>query len=145
MHRLREWDTVVTVDVPGLIGDTAQVVVLADGTVVVEEGEPGPASARALAAVRIPPPCRVRLVRRDGDLWAVAARTIEVVEIQPDPGGTELEVEWDGEERSVRLDGVPRLVPLPELGPVRRGRPVPYVGAFHRLHGTTWEAEIAQL
>lgn len=145
LHRLREWDAFATVHAPGLIGDEAQVVLLVDGTVVVEEGEPGPASTRALGAVRLAPPCRVRLVRRDGDLWAVAARTIDVVELRPDPGGTEIAVEWDGTERSVRVDGVPRLVPLPELGPVRRGRVVPYAGVLHRLHGTAWEAEIAEL
>lgn len=129
----------------GLQGDAVTVVVLSGGVHVLEEGEPGPRLDLVLRAVRLEAPYRARLLRRAGDLWAVAARSIDVVELSPDPGGTEIEVEWDGGERAVRVDGVPRLVPLPELGPVRRGRVGPYAGALHRLHGSLWEAEISEL
>lgn len=110
-----------------------------------EEGEPGQQVTVALQALRLDPPYRASLRRRSGDLWAVAARTIDVTRLLSDPGGSEIEVEWDGQERSVRVDGVPRLVPLPELGPVRRGRVSPYAAVLRRLDGDLWETEIAEL
>lgn len=145
LHRLREWDAVATVGAPGLHGREAVVVLLRDGTVVVEDGEPGPRVRRALDALRLTPPFRARLLRREGDIWAVAGRALRVVELAPDPGGDEIEVEWDGRERAVRVDGVPRLVPLPELGVVRRGRVAPYAALLRRLHGSRFEAEVAEL
>lgn len=145
VHRLREWDAVATVEAKGLDGDVATVVVLPGGAHVLEEGAPGPHLDVALRVLRVEPPYRARLLRRSGDLWAVAARAIEVTQLLPDPGGGEIEVEWDGHERTVRVDGAPRLVPLPELGPVRRGRVSPYVAVLRRLHGDTWETEIAEL
>lgn len=118
---------------------------LADRTLVVEEGEPGARAAALLATLRLRPPYRARLLRREGDVWAVAARRIAVVALAEDPGGDAVEVEWDGAERAVRVDGVPRLVSLPELGHVRGGRVAPYAASLHRLHGTVWEVELAEL
>jgi hypothetical protein len=135
----------VTAEVVGLHGDAAVVVALRGGVHVLEEGEPGSQLAVALRAVRLDPPYRARLQRRHGDVWAIAARTLQLIELEPDPGGDEILVEWDGRERSVHVDGVARLVPLPELGPVRGGRVAPYAGVLRRLHRTTWEIEISEI
>jgi hypothetical protein len=121
------------------------VVVLADGIVVVEDGEPGPALLEVLWEITVEPPLRARLNRREGDVWSVGARRIETVDLDSDPGGALVEIAWDGSERTVRVDGVPKLVPLPELGPARAGVVEPYAATLWRLFEDTWEIELALL
>jgi hypothetical protein len=135
---------VATAEVPGIHGDQAVLVALDHG-LVTEEGEPGPRAAALLDVLRLAPPYRARLLRRTGDVWAVAARRIATVELPVDPGGEEVEVAWDGRERAVRVDGVPRIVDLPELGTIRRGRVAPYLATLRRLRDATWEVDVVEL
>ena len=100
LHRQREWDAVATLEGEA-DGDEVWFVVLADGTVVGEGGDADPASFRA--AVSVAPPFRAHAVRRDGTTWAVAARRIETAELDDEPAGNEIEIAWDGAERSVRI------------------------------------------
>ena len=90
--RPREWDAVVTADVPGLSGDELRFVVLDDGTLLVEEGadtdDPTPL-ADALDGT-LEPPYRAEARRRAGTTWAAGARRIEVAELEEDVNGDEL-------------------------------------------------------
>ena len=80
--RPRRWDSVVTVEAPGIDGDERDFVLLADGTLIGEDAD------KPLAeAVDLDPPFRAQAVRRGDDLWAVAANRITVVELDVDPGG----------------------------------------------------------
>jgi hypothetical protein len=143
LHRQREWDAVTLVDAPDVGGDDLWFVVLADGSIVHEEGAADPGALTEALALQ--PPLRAHAVRRDGALWAVAARRIETAELARDPGGDSVELSWDGVERSVRIDGEPTLAGVPELEQLGAARHATYVVRATRLIGSTWEIAVAPL
>jgi hypothetical protein len=134
LHRPREWDAVVTVDAPGLKGDRAVFVALPGGDLVVEDG-PDDLEALATALEReLKPPYRAEAVRREGELWAVAGRRIELIEL-PGVAGEEVELTSNGEERTLLIDGERSFGSIPALerpGHVVRAR---------RVDGELWELE----
>jgi len=143
LHRQREWDSVATLAAPELVGDECWFVALPDGMLVTEEGD---GNAQALnRAVALSPPYRAHAVRRAGDLWAVAATTIETVELAEDPGGSSVELSWDGRERTVRIDGRPTLAGLPELERLGEERYSTYIVTAAKLSGRVWEVLVAPL
>ncbi len=141
--RAREWDTVATVEVAGIKGDAVHFVALPDGSLVVEEDEPDGSLAPLADAVEeeIAAPYRAEAVRREGNLWAVAARRVQVAEL-PGLAGDELELTVRGQERSLRLDGervfglVPSLERLIQSDSVVRGE---------RIDGDLWEIRVDAL
>src|SRR5213593_4591415 len=92
--RPREWDAVATVEAPELAGDSLEFVCLPDGTLLLDEevdaDAAGPLADALEQAVR--PPYRAQAVRRAGPTWAVAARSIEVVELPERLDGGEIVV-----------------------------------------------------
>ena len=116
-------------------------VALPNGDLVVDEDEPDD-TLRALAEAveeTIEPPYRAEAVRRDQDVWAVAARRVQVAEL--DAPGDEIELVVSGGERTLAVDGergfgsVPRLEQIGErLGPA-------YVVRARRLDEQLWEVE----
>ena len=144
LHRPREWDAVLTVEAPDVPGDEGWFVVLADGRVLVEE-EQGGDVGRLARAVTVPAPFRAHAVRRGPDTWAIAARGIDTVELDVDPGGEAVELAWDGVERTVRIDGEPTLAGVPELERLGASRHAAYVVTAARLTGSTWEVAVAPL
>jgi hypothetical protein len=143
LHRQREWDTVATVDVTDAEGDEVRFVTLADGSVHVESGDAD--AGRFRPAVTLSPPFRARAVRRGGATWAVAARRIETVELADGPAGHEIELAWDGAERTVRIDGVPTLAGVPALERLAAERHRTYVVTAARLAGDVWEVAVSPL
>ena len=143
LHRHREWDAVVTVAAPDLAGDELWLVALVDGRVVVEEGEGD--AAQLVRTLDRPAPYRAHAVRKAGHTWAVALRAIDTVELEHDPGGTFVELAWDGVERSVRIDGAPTLAGVPELECLASERHAAYVVTASRLVDTVWEVGVAPL
>jgi len=145
--RQREWDAVKLVEAPGTAGDDGEFVVLADGRVLVESGsvfEPGPLAAALDGAVTAP--YRAVAVRRD-ELWAVGACRIEVVQLDPSPDGSELELTWNGVTHLLTVDGAPasptRAEALERIATGRvRGS---YAAHAHRLEGELWEIRILAL
>jgi hypothetical protein len=138
IQRPREWDAVVTAEAPGIKGDRARFVALSHDVLLIEEG---PDDVEALAAAvegKLVPPYRAEAVRRDRDLWAVAARAIEVVEL-PGVAGTEIELATHGAERTLVVDGQQSFGTIPALE-----RPEQVVRA-HRLDGETWEVLVHKL
>ncbi len=143
LHRQREWDTVATMDAADAAGDEVLFVVLADGSVHVESGEGD--AGRFRPAVTLEPPFRARAVRRSGATWAVAARRIETVELADGTPGDEIELAWDGAERTVRIDGVPTLAGVPTLERLAAERHRTYVVTAARLAGDVWEVAVSPL
>jgi hypothetical protein len=139
IQRVREWDAVVTVRAADLRGERAEFVALSDGTIVIEDG---PDSLEPLAdalEAELPPPYRAEAVRRDGSLWAVAGRSIELVEL-PGIAGEELELATRGSERTLLVDGESTFFgTIPALE-----RPEHVVRA-RRVDGETWEVDAAPL
>ena len=138
LHRVREWDTVTTVEAPGLTGDRSEFVALSRDEFVVEEG-PGAVAPLADAVAReLTPPYRAEAVRRNDELWAVAARRITVITL-PGVTGNEIELASQGEERTLLIDGERQFGSLPALerpGHVVRAR---------RIDGETWEVTVDPL
>jgi hypothetical protein len=116
--------------------------VLADGSLVREAGDADPAPFGE--TISVPPPFRAHAVRRDGTTWAVAARRIETVELHG-AGGDEIEIAWDGSERTVRIDGEPTLGGVPVLERLAAARHSTYVVTAARIAGDVWEIAVSPL
>ena len=144
--RPRRWDAVETVEAPGLRGSEVHFVVLPDRGVVVEEDE----SEEALTALAegveraIEVPYRAEAVRRDGDLWSVAARRIRVVEVKG-LDGDEAELTNLAGERQLVVDGTRTLHPAPALAHAGEAEGADYVVRAERLDGDLWEVEATPL
>src|SRR5687767_12841291 len=69
--RGRTWDAVASAHAPGLPGETATFVVLADGTIVVEDDLPDGALESLVEALErsVRPPYRAAAMRHEGDVW----------------------------------------------------------------------------
>jgi hypothetical protein len=145
LQRLREWDTVVTVDAPPLRGDQAQFVALPDRTLLVEEGDDDLAPLAEAVEAQLEPPYRAEAVRRHETLWAVAARAIEVVELPEDPGGDEITLTARGGERELLVDGARTFGSWPALERLAEGRYEAYAVRAARLDGDVWEVEVSPL
>ena len=143
IHRQREWDAVVTVLAPDLAGDELWFVALSDGRVVVDDGAADPAAMVPMLGRQAP--YRAHAVRRDERVWTVAVRGIETIELTRDPGGSFVELAWDGVERSVRIDGEPTLAGVPELERLGAERNVAYVVTAARLVDDVWEIGVTPL
>lgn len=143
--RQREWDSVATVRAPDIDGNELAFDVLPDRTVLVEDEEgDAPLAPLADAVEReLKPPYRAKAVRQSDELWAVAARTIEVVRLRGQVGDTiELSVR-DG-ERALAVDGSREFGTIPELEALA-GSHADYVVRAERLDGDWWEVKVDPL
>jgi hypothetical protein len=146
LARRREWDVVAAVEAPELKGNEVAFDVLPDRTVLVDQEE-GDADLGPLAdAVErdLQPPYRARAVRQSQELWAVAARTIEVVEL-PDQEGDAIELTKRGDEHMLVVDGTKEFGSVPALEQLASGRHRDYVVRAERLDGNWWEVRVDPL
>jgi hypothetical protein len=148
LARQREWDAVATAEGPGVAGDEVEFVALADGRLVVETAseDVDPHTLAAALAPSIDAPYRAVAIRRE-DLWAVGARTIDVVRLDPSPQADDLELTWDGATLALVSDRMPadpgRAAALERLARQRqRGS---YVARAHRLADDLWEVLVLPL
>jgi hypothetical protein len=144
--RQREWDAVATVLASDIAGNELAFDVLPDRTVLVDEEE-GDASLAPLADAverELQPPYRARAVRQSDDLWAVAARAIEVLQL-PGRGGDAIELSVRGGERMLSVDGAREFGTVPELESLGEGRHSEYVVRAERLDGDWWEVKVDPL
>jgi hypothetical protein len=143
----REWDATAVAEAPGLEGDAVDFVVLPDRSVLVEE-EAGDAPLEPLAAAleeTLEPPYRAHGVRRTDAAWAVGARKIEVLELEPDVEGETIELSSVGGERALAVDGSSSLGRIPQLEAAGEARARDYVLRARRLDGSLWEVDVTPL
>jgi hypothetical protein len=147
LQRFREWDATATTEATGLEGDEVSFVALPDGSLVVDEegGDESPAPLADAIEEQLRPPYRARGVRRHGDVWAVAASKIEVVDLEPDVAGDELELVVRAGERTLTVDGARTFGSAPQLERLAERRSPDYVVHASRLDGSLWEVRIAPL
>jgi hypothetical protein len=145
LHRPRRWDAVAVLDADSLEGDEATFVALADGTYVVERGDPAFDPTLLARGLELEPPYRAEAVRRSGSTWAAGARAIVVVEMSRLASGDELQIVFDGTERSVLVDGSPTLASVPELEELAAARFDTWVVRAARLRDVLWEVEVGSL
>jgi hypothetical protein len=103
LQRARRWDVVVVAEAPELDAGRALFVAL-PGRLLVEDGPEGVEALADAVDAELPRPYRAEAVRRERGLWAVAANTIEVVEL-PGIAGDELELISSGADRMLSIDG----------------------------------------
>jgi hypothetical protein len=139
--RPRRWDAVVAAQAPDVQGDRVEFAALPDGTLVVEE-EQGKGNLGALAEAletQLDPPYRAEGVRQNDDVWAVAGRRIEVLELAAE--GEEIELTEHGGERALVVDGAQVFGTIPELETAGRRQGEAYVVRARRLDGDLWELQ----
>jgi hypothetical protein len=144
-HRLREWDAVGSASVPDLAGDELEFVALADETIVVEDDISDEALSALAAAVEgsLEPPYRARAVRREGGVWAVAARAIAVAEV-PGVDGEEVELAVQEGRRTVVVDGEEAFGLVPALEALGAGLEA-FVVRASRIDDDLFEVEVSAL
>jgi hypothetical protein len=139
--RERQYDAVATTEAPDAAGDSARFVGLADGSLLIEEGD-GDLTALADAIEHeIARPYRATAVRRGESTWAVAAHRLRVIEL-PEPGGDEVELALRGDDKTLVVDGNRSFGTLPELEQLADGDAVIRAS---RLDGTLWEVRVDPL
>ena len=143
--RPRRWDAVASADAPGLTGDEVHFVALPNGDLVVDEDEPRDTVTPLAEAVEasLAPPYRAEAVRREDDLWAVAARSVEVAEL--DAAGDEIELTVNQDERGLVIDGERALGSIPTLERLGEREGSTYVARARRLDDRLWEVEVNPL
>lgn len=139
--RERQYDAVATTEAPDASGSGAVFVALADGSLLVEDGEGDLTPLADAIEQAIPRPYRATAVRRDGDTWAVAAHRLRVMEL-PEPGGEEIELVLNGDERTLVVDGNRSFGTMPELEALATGDAVIRAA---RLDGSLWEVRVDSL
>jgi hypothetical protein len=145
VHRPRAWDVVVTAALPERTGDEAEFVSLPDGSLVIDEedGDGDLTPAAETVESQLEPPYRAHAVRRRGDVWAVAARKIEVATLSAD--GEEIELSEHDGSRTLIVDGTHAFGGNPELEALGRRVGDSYVVRARRLDGDTWEVSVDPL
>jgi hypothetical protein len=139
LARPRRWDVVVSAEAPGIGGHEVEFVTLPDGSLIVDE-EQGEGDLTLLAEAvetQIDPPYRVRGVRKRNDVWAVAARRIEVATFTAD--GHEVDLSQHGGVKTLAIDGLPAFGSIPELEAIGGRQGGSFVVRARRLDGDTWE------
>jgi hypothetical protein len=139
--RPRRWDAVASAEAPGLAGDEVHFVALPGGDLIVDEDEPADTLAPLADAVEqtVEPPYRAEAVRQREDVWAVAARRVEVATFEAE--GERIEVVAGEAGRTVTVDGERAFGTIPELERIGLAEGESYVVRATRLEQTLWEIE----
>ena len=145
--RQREWDAVATAEAPELPGSELEFAVLTDGTVLVDEEVAEGALAPLAEAVEqaLQPPYRAVAVRRDGSVWGVAARSMQVVDVEQEISGDTVSLAVQQGERTLLVDGRPAWESIPALEAYGAGAHSDFVLTAERLEGSLWAVEVNPL
>jgi hypothetical protein len=146
MARPAVWDISTTVTAAGIAGDRVEFATLPAGDMIVDT-ETGDADLSPLADAvekQLKPPYRVLARREDDDLWSIAARTIDVVELTFD-GGDEIELVENEGSTELRVDGKPWNQEIPELERAGETLGADFVVQADRLDGDLWEIRASAL
>jgi hypothetical protein len=139
--RERQYDAVVTAEAPDVQGDSVRFVGLEDGSLLIEEGDGELTPLADAIEQEMARPYRATAVRRGETTWAVAGHKLRVVEL-PEPGGDELELVLNGDEKTLVVDGNRSFGTMPELERLADGDAVIRAA---RLEGTLWEVRVDPL
>jgi hypothetical protein len=126
--RERQYDAVATTEAPDAAGDSARFVGLEDGSLLIEEGDGDLTAVADAIEHEIARPYRASAVRRGIEL--------------PEPGGDEIELVLNGEEKALIVDGNRSFGTMPELEQLADGDAVIRAA---RLDGTLWEVRVDPL
>jgi hypothetical protein len=139
--RERQYDAVVTAEASDVQRESASFVALEDGSLLVEEGEGDLTPLADAIEQEVARPYRATAIRRGADTWAVAAHALRVLEL-PEPGGDEIELVLNGDEKTLVVDGDRSFGTIPELEELTNGEAVIRAS---RLDGALWEVRVDPL
>jgi hypothetical protein len=140
------WDLVVTAEAPGLVGsDELGFAVVEDGDIFMDSQYPeGDVTPLAEAIeLKIQPPYRAYGVRQEGDLWAIAARGIEIGRFTAT--GYEIELTVKGGERELVVDGRKSSGSVPELERLGAEEGADYFARAVCIDDDLWEVTVNPL
>jgi hypothetical protein len=145
--RPRRWDAVGTAETPDLPGDALEFSVLPDGTLLVDDDVPDGALSPLAEVVEqsLEPPYKARAARTEGDLWAVAANKIEVVELSDDVPGDVVSLAVQDGVRTLLVDERPAWESIPALEAHGAAVNADFVLSAERLDGNLWAVEVNPL
>ncbi|HLY85005.1 MAG TPA: hypothetical protein VKO84_00610 [Gaiellaceae bacterium] len=143
----KEWDAAVTAQAPALAGSRIEFTTIPNGDLIVND-ETGDVDLSPLADAveqRVQPPYKATAQRQGGDLWAVAAKRIQVARISF-PEGDKLEFSHRDDQGEFRVDGEPSdaLVP-PELERLAETSGDSFYVEAERIDGDLWEVRVTPL
>jgi len=135
-------------DAPAIPGDSVHFVVLADGTIVVDEDVPEGSLVPLMHVIEeaFEAPYKAHGFREEGTLWNVGANQVDIVELPATFVGESLDLSRVGGTRTLEVDGVASdadVAPLDELGDREEGDDF----ALHaeRLDDTLWVVDLYAL
>lgn len=145
--REREWDAVASAEAPDLPGDEHEFVALRDGTLVVDDDLPDGALTPLADALegQIRAPYHGYALRQEGDVWGVAARRTQIVELEDDVPGDEVDMAVNDGSRAVAIDGVESGVSVPGLEAFAAQQYGRFVLHASRLDDLLWEVTVMPL
>jgi hypothetical protein len=143
--REREWDAVASAEAPGLPGDDVEFVVLPDGSLVVDEDVPDGTLAPLADALSLPSPYHAFGLRQDADVWSVAAKRVQVVEVPEHVEGDEIQLVVTDETRTLVVDDMPSNQSIPSLEAFAAEQFGSFVLRASRLDDLLWEVTVIPL
>jgi hypothetical protein len=145
--REREWDAVASAQAPDLPGEDLEYVALADGTLVVDEDIPDGSLSPLAEALdgQISPPYHGYAFWQQDDVWAVAAKLVQVVEVPEDVPGDEVELAVNDGARSTVVDGEQSGAEIPSLETFASQQFGSFVLRASRLDDLLWEVTVIPL
>jgi len=143
--REREWDAVASAEAPGLPGDNVEFVALIDGSLVVDGDVPDGALAPLADALSLPAPYHAFAVHQDADVWSVAAKRVQVLEVPEDVPGDEIQLVISDETRTLLVDDTPSSASVQSLEAFAGGQFGSFVLHASRLDDLLWEVTVIPL
>ena len=145
--REREWDAVASALAPDLPGEHVEYVALADGTLVVDEDVPdGSLSSLADALEgQISPPYHGYAFWQQDEVWAVAAKRVQIVEVPEDVPGDDVELTVNNGALTTVVDGEESRAEMPSLETFASQQFGSFVLRASRLDDLLWEVTVIPL
>jgi hypothetical protein len=145
--REREWDAVASAQAPDLPGEELEYVALEDGTLVVDEDIPDGALSPLADALegQIAAPYHGYAFWKEDDVWTVAAKRVQVVEVPEDVPGDEVELAVNDGSRTLVVDGEESRAEIPSLESFASQQFGSFVLHASRLDETLWEVTVLPL
>jgi hypothetical protein len=143
--REREWDAVGSAEAPGLPGQEVEFVALPDGSLVVDEDLPDGTLVPLADALSLPAPYHAFGLRQEADVWSVAAKRVQVVEVPEQVDGDEIQLVVSEEARALFVDDLPSSASIPSLEAFAAEQFGSFVLRASRLDDLLWEVTVIPL